>query len=185
MPRMNLIDSTEKLRHTIRLICVVRPAKGSTFHNFMVPSPIYQKTDSFLAVVLEAIQPRLCSRQIFSEDTTHLSKDFPAVFEAAAKELGNGMLSLSPFEQDWYRSLLKDRLRRVDALHRIGVIHGDIHDLHFRLPNDIYDTVLYDFSESYTFSKKQPFQVYCGKPRSLTRISHCEREDVFFHIHDR
>lgn len=135
--------------------------------------------------MLEAIQPRLCSRQIFSEDNTHLSKDFPAVFEAAAKELGNGMLSLSPFEQDWYRSLLKDRLRRVDALHRIGVIHGDIHDLHFRLPNDIYDTVLYDFSESYTFSKKQPFQVYCGKPRSLTRISHCEREDVFFHIHDR
>lgn len=93
--------------------------------------------------------------------------------------------SLSPFEQDWYTSLLKDRLPRLDTLHRVGITHGDIHDLHFRLPDDFYDTVLYDFSASYTFSEKEPFRVNCGRPRPLCRIAKGERARVLLGIKNR
>lgn len=137
------------------------------------------------AIMLEAIKPDLCSRRILSEDVTHLSKNFLAIFEALSEELSSEIRSLSPFEQDWYRSLLKDRLRRLDTLHRIGVTHADIHDLHFRLPKDFYDTVLYDFSASYTFSKKQPFRVNWGNPRPLDGIATSERGRVRRDIHDR
>ncbi|RAL16649.1 uncharacterized protein BO97DRAFT_420046 [Aspergillus homomorphus CBS 101889] len=59
--------------------------------------------------------------------------------------------------RDWYRSLLQDRLRRLDALHRIGITHGDVKDWHFRVPGDSYDTVLYDSFAAYTFSEKWHF----------------------------
>ena len=81
--------------------------------------------------------------------------------------------------------MLNDRLRRLDTLHRIRITHADIHDFHFRLPNDIYDTVLYDFSESYTFSEKQLFRVNSGKPRSLRSISAGERGRVLLGIQNR
>lgn len=123
------------------------------------------------AIVLEAVKPNLCSRRVLGEDTSQLPEGFSDI-------LTN--LPLSPFEYEWYCSLLKDRLRRLDALHRIGVTHGDVKDCHFRLPGDIYDTVLYDFSESYTFSEKQPFRINFGKPRPLKRISkgECERAKI-------
>ena len=139
------------------------------------------------AVVLEAIRPRLYSRRVLSEDIDQLSESFATILQPLAERLWTTpeMISLSPFEQEWYYSLLKDRLRRLDALHRIGITHGDIHDWHFRLPDDIYDTVLYDFSASYTFSERQPFRVNCGRPRPLSRISNGERQRVLKHIQDR
>ncbi|KAJ5586906.1 uncharacterized protein N7459_002671 [Penicillium hispanicum] len=139
------------------------------------------------AVVLDAVRPELGSRRILSEDVNHLPRSFSITLQTLSETLCTTpeMASISPFEQKWYHSLLKDRLRRLDALHRIGITHGDIHDFHFRLPNDIYDTVLYDFSESYTFSEKQPFRVNSGKPRPLGRISAGERERVLLHIHNR
>ena len=71
------------------------------------------------------------------------------------------------------------------ALHRIGVTHRDVQDHHFRLPGDIYDTVLFDFSESYTFTRKWPFRVNCGNPRPLKKISEGERRRVELHIEQR
>ena len=128
------------------------------------------------AVVLEAIKPGLCSRRILGEDTFQLPESFSSILDK---------LPLSLFEREWYYSLLKDRLRRLNALHRIGLTHGDIKDCHFRLPGDIYDTVLYDFSASYTFSEKLPFRVNSGKPRPLRLISQGERERVGLHIRQR
>ncbi|PYH94467.1 hypothetical protein BO71DRAFT_325301 [Aspergillus ellipticus CBS 707.79] len=128
------------------------------------------------AVILEAIKPGLCSRRILGEDAYQLPESFSSILEK---------LPLSSFEREWYYSLLKDRLRRLDALHRIGLTHGDINDCHFRLPDDIYDTVLYDFSESYTFSEKLPFRVNSGRPRPLRRISQGERERVSVQIRQR
>lgn len=139
------------------------------------------------AIVLEAIRPNLCSRRVLGENDHYLSESFSIVLKTLSEKLCTApeVTSISPFEQEWYISLLKDRLRRLNALHRIGIIHGDIHDSHFRLPNDIYDTVLYDFSESYTFSEKQPFRVNFGKPRPLTRISAGEQERVLMHVCNR
>lgn len=94
-------------------------------------------------------------------------------------------LQLSPFEQDRYAYLLCDRLRRLAALHRIGVTHGDVKDWHFRMPGDIYDTVLFDFSKSYTFSPSWPFRVNSGKPRPLSRISEGERKRVELQVKER
>lgn len=55
----------------------------------------------------------------------------------------------------------------------------------FRLPGDIYDIVLYDFSEAYTFSEKLPLRVNSGKPRPLERIAKGERERVKIQIEQR
>ena len=126
--------------------------------------------------MLEAIKPNLRSRRVLGENTSQLSETFSDI-------LTN--VPLSPFERDWYCSLLKDRLRRLDALHQIGVTHGDVRDCHFRLPGDTYDTVLYDLSEAYTFSKKKPLRVNSGKPRPLERISKGERERVKIQIEQR
>ncbi|KAE8152693.1 hypothetical protein BDV25DRAFT_150605 [Aspergillus avenaceus] len=128
------------------------------------------------AVVLEAIKPGLCSRRILGEDASQLPGSFSDIL---------GKLPLSSFEREWYYSLLKDRLRRLGTLHRIGLTHGDVKDCHFRLPGDFYDTVLYDFSESYTFSENWPLRVNCGKPRPLRLISKGERERVGLHIQKR
>ena len=128
------------------------------------------------AVVLEAIIPKLSSRRILAERASQLPE---ISLEALAK------LSLSSFERDWYISLLNDRLRRLDALHRLGVTHGDVQDWHFRVPGDFYDTVLYDFSEAYTVSPKWPFRINHGKPRPLRGIAKGEREIVSMHIEER
>lgn len=129
------------------------------------------------AVVLEAIKPDWRSRRILAADDYLL---LPKSFQEDLEKL-----YLSPFEHDWYCSLLCDRLRRLVALHRIGVTHGDVKDWHFRLPGDIYDTVLFDFSESYTFSPKWPFRVNSGKPRPLGRISEGERKRVELQVKER
>ena len=91
------------------------------------------------AIVLEGIKQDLRSRRILAVG------NHPTVPESFQEDLRK--LRLSPFEYDWYCSLLCDRLRRLAALHRIGVTHGDVKDWHFRLPGDIYDTVCFDFSE--------------------------------------
>lgn len=134
--------------------------------------------------MIEAIRPNLSSRRVLSEVVDHQSKNLLAILEKLSERFYTSpeVISLSVFEQEWYHSLLKDRLRRLDTLHRIGITHSDIHDFHFRLPNDIYDTVLYDFSESYTFSMKQPFRVSGGRLRPLSLISEGERERTLLHI---
>lgn len=139
------------------------------------------------AVILEAIRPKLCSRRILSDDVTHLPQTFSGILETLSERFHTSpeVVSLSSFEKEWYHSLLKDRLRRLDALHRIGVTHADIHDFHFRLPDDFYDTVLCDFSESYTFSNKQPFRINHGRPRPLSLISAGEHERVLVSILER
>ena len=139
------------------------------------------------AVVVEAIKPDLRSRRVLCEAVNSQSESFITILRTLSERFCTTpeVILLSSFEQEWYHSLLKDRLRRLDALHRIGITHGDIHDFHFRLPNDIYDTVLYDFSESYTFSMKQPFRVCGGRPRPLSRISEGERERVLLHVLNR
>lgn len=129
------------------------------------------------AIVLEAIKPDFRSRRILAADNPLA---LPGSFQEDIEKL-----SLSPFERDWYCSLLGDRLRRLGALHRIGVTHGDVKDWHFRLPGDFHDTVCFDFSDSYTFSPKWPFRVSSGRPRPLSRISEGERKRVELQVKDR
>ena len=129
------------------------------------------------AIVLEAIKPDFRSRRILAADN---QLALPGSFQEDIEKL-----SLSPFERDWYCSLLGDRLRRLGALHRIGVTHGDVKDWHFRLPGDFHDTVCFDFSDSYTFSPKWPFRVSSGRPRPLSRISEGERKRVELQVKDR
>ncbi|QQK44162.1 lipase/esterase [Penicillium digitatum] len=160
------------------------------FHGVITDIPKSRFTSGYYherAIVVEAIKPDLRSRRVLSELVNNQSESFLTILRTLSERFFTtpGVITLSPFEQQWYHSLLKDRLRRLDALHRIGLTHGDIHDFHFRLPNDIYDTVLYDFSESYTFSMKQPFRVCGGRLRPLSMISEGERERVFLHILNR
>lgn len=160
------------------------------FHGVMTDIPKSRFSSGYCherAIVLEAIKPDLRSRRVLSEVVNHQSESFLAILETLSERFCTTptVTSLSSFEQEWYHSLLKDRLRRLDTLHRIGITHGDIHDFHFRLPNDIHDTVLYDFSESYTFSKKQPFRVSGGRLRPLKDISNGERERVLLNILNR
>lgn len=124
------------------------------------------------AVVMKGLRPNLKSRRLLAAEV-HL--EIQQVLQDFDQEW-TGLSSLTPFEKDWYRSLLTDRLRRVSALHDIGISHGDIRDDHFELPGDFYDTVLYDFSISYTFSPSWPYLVSRRRPsRSLKRLKEWER----------
>lgn len=128
------------------------------------------------ATVLEVIKLNLCSWHVLGGHTSQLPEGFS---DSLTK------LPLSPFEREWYCSLLKDQLRRLDALHQIRVTYGYVKDCHFWLFSDIYDTVLYDFSESYMFSKKWPFRINSGKPRPLKRIPKGKRERAGIQIKEQ
>ena len=130
------------------------------------------------AVVLETIYPDLASRRILAAKT-HCVDDLTNSLHQDLQ-----VKDISKFEIEWYKSLLSDRLLRIAALHNIGLTHGDVRDDHFRLPNDFYDTVLYDFSASYTFSPSIP----CRKRKwlqPLSVIQNTERETVLRIILER
>ena len=121
------------------------------------------------AIVLETIKPELASRRILAAETRS-TFDLTLQIEEFSEELDN--IALSHFEKNWYQSLFSDRLRRLTALHNIGITHGDLKDEHFRLPEDFYDTVLYDFSSSYTFSPSRPC---VRRPKPLTILKNNEQ----------
>ncbi|KAE8355339.1 hypothetical protein BDV28DRAFT_129142 [Aspergillus coremiiformis] len=124
------------------------------------------------AVVLEAIFPKLRSRRILAQTNTH----HDSLIQEFRERLQIDILNISPFEKDWYTSLFSNRLRQITTLHDIGITHGDVRDDHFRLPEDYYDTVLYDFSASYTFSPSMP----CNKRRRrpLLTVAKLERQQL-------
>ena len=121
------------------------------------------------AIVLETIKPELASRRILAAETRS-TFDLTLQIEEFSEELDN--IALSHFEKNWYQSSFSDRLRRLTALHNIGITHGDLKDEHFRLPEDFYDTVLYDFSSSYTFSPSRPC---VRRPKPLTILKNNEQ----------
>lgn len=128
------------------------------------------------AVVLEMIYPDLASRRVLAAET-HCMDDLTNSLHQDLQEKG-----ISSFEINWYKSLFSDWLRRITALHVIGLTHGDIRDDHFRLPNDFYDTVLYDFSASYTFSPSMPCR---RRLRPLSVLQNIEKEMLFRIILER
>jgi hypothetical protein len=133
------------------------------------------------AIILEAIKPELASRRILAahnhNGTGHV--------ESLRRRLQNLDLNLSDFEREFYCSLLTDRCRRLSTLHSLAITHGDVKDEHFRLPDDFHDTVLYDFSVSYTFSPEPPYLVNFRSPQPLNVISDYELRCVEGQIYDR
>ncbi|KAJ9233445.1 hypothetical protein DTO169E5_7035 [Paecilomyces variotii] len=133
------------------------------------------------AIILEAIKPDLSSRRILAAHNRD-SDERVARFHQRVRDIKP---SLSAFESDYYSSLFTDRVHRLDALHDLAIIHGDIRDDHFRLPGDFYDTVLYDFSISYTFSPIPPYLVNLRRPRSLKDISETEQLFLAEQVYER
>ncbi|TPR06040.1 hypothetical protein CAN33_0019425 [Aspergillus niger] len=130
------------------------------------------------AIALECIRPKLSSRRILAAHKEHSHGD-------KFKDKLSGLGSLSDFEVDYYDSLFTDRIRRLLTLHRLGITHGDIKDEHFRLPMDFFDTVLYDFSHSYTFSPVKPYLLSFSLPRPLKNISRYEQTMVESQVFER
>ncbi|GKZ29296.1 hypothetical protein AbraIFM66950_004268 [Aspergillus brasiliensis] len=123
------------------------------------------------AIALECIRPKLSSRRILAACRENNHGD-------EFKNKLSGLGTLSDFEVDYYISLFTDRIRRLLTLHGLGITHGDIKDEHFRLPIDFFDTVLYDFSHSYTFSPVTPYLPSFRQPRPLKNISKREQAMV-------
>lgn len=130
------------------------------------------------AVVLEAIKPDIACRRILATGDASMSN----LKEGFSMRLNS--LPLGSFEVDWYGSLLTDRLRRVDALYDIGIVHGDIEDHHFRLPGEFYDIVLYDFLY-HIHSPKVPYLISARNPRPLSVIKKHEKRQVEDQIYAR
>ncbi|KAE8155062.1 hypothetical protein BDV25DRAFT_170364 [Aspergillus avenaceus] len=130
------------------------------------------------AIVLEAIKPELASRRVLAANspTANRSKSYEAFSQALDQ------MALSDFERCWYRSLFSDRFRRLLVLHDIGATHGDVRDDHFRLPGDFYDTVLYDFSSSYTFYPTWPC---IRRPKPLSAMTSNEQNILLEILLDR
>ncbi|KAK9641599.1 hypothetical protein V6Z96_009393 [Aspergillus fumigatus] len=134
------------------------------------------------AIILEAIQPKLTSRRILAAQNRHGTGHI----ESLRRRLQDPNLNLSDFEKEYYCSLLADRCHRLVTLHSLAITYGDVKDEHFRLPGDFYDTVLYDFSISYTFSPEQPYLVNFRPPnKSLKDISHHELNSVEEQVYER
>ncbi|PYH94165.1 hypothetical protein BO71DRAFT_380100 [Aspergillus ellipticus CBS 707.79] len=127
------------------------------------------------AIVLERIKPNLSSRRILGVSP---GRKFH-LFDSFVAEITE--LSLSCFEKKWFTSLAIDRLRRLTALHEIGIIHRDICDEHFRL-HDYYDSVLYDFSHSYIVNSPWPFP---KRFKPLMELIHIEQTEVLGDILNR
>ncbi|KAJ9192899.1 hypothetical protein DTO164E3_8132 [Paecilomyces variotii] len=149
------------------------------FHGVITDLGISRFTYGFInprAIVLESIRPKLASRRILAahrEDNCEIRDQL------------NHLRLLSDFELEYYHSLFHDRIRRLLVLHKLGITHGDVRDDHFRLPGDFYDTVLYDFSHSYTFSSVMPYLVNFRPPCSLKTISDYEQTMVKQQIYER
>ncbi|PYH97904.1 hypothetical protein BO71DRAFT_416677 [Aspergillus ellipticus CBS 707.79] len=149
------------------------------FHSIITDLGISKFTSGYTnprAIVLEPIRPKLASRRILSAHGDHTCK-----LQNQLNILG----SLSVFEMEYYHSLFYDRIRRLLALHRLGITHGDVRDDHFRLPEDFYNTVLYNFSHSYTFSPVTPYLVNFRPPYSLKDISDSEQAMVKQQMYSR
>ncbi|KAE8148519.1 hypothetical protein BDV25DRAFT_141709 [Aspergillus avenaceus] len=129
------------------------------------------------AVVLEAIRPYPASWRILAAER------LLGVVQNFGTRLKH--LPLSQFEVEWYQSLFDNRLRRVNTLYNIGITHGDVRDEHFRMPGDFYDSVLYDFSNAYTFSPSWSYSVNCGTPRPLSCIRQSEQRQIEDQIYQR
>ncbi|KAH8433805.1 uncharacterized protein LDX57_011439 [Aspergillus melleus] len=121
------------------------------------------------AIVLERVTPDICSRRVLGRCPRPEYDSF-GDFIARLEDL-----PLSGFEKEWYISLTISRLRRLTALHEIGILHRDVCDEHFRLPNDFYDTVLYDFSHAYTVNSPWP---YVQRPKPLAELIRIEQNEV-------
>lgn len=65
-------------------------------------------------------------------------------------------LQVDPIALRWYRDIYCHRKETVDILHAVGIIHGDLKNDSFQVPESIHDGECYDFSLSYTFSNKAP-----------------------------
>lgn len=152
--------------------------------------------ESERAIILEPLRSSLRSRCICSSPAPsylmadlQLLRDDLDAFESEGRE-GRSARYLPPFERKWCESLFIDRLKRLTALHSIGVTHGDIKEDHFRLSDDdFHDTVLFDFSHSCTFTPQRPYMVqttviysrYAYRLltfRSLQKLVQMERDHV-------
>lgn len=119
------------------------------------------------AIGLELLRSSLRSRCMCSNsvpsylmtDLQLLRDEMKAGVEVKSGEKCGTKLLLLPLEIQWYESLFLDRLKRLTALHYIGITHGDIKEDHFRLPTDFHDCVLFDFSRAYTFTPQRPYMV--------------------------
>lgn len=108
------------------------------------------------ALVIELLRPSpsLKSRCICSNSfPDHFDEDLRILREETEDK------KLSALEARWYESLFIDRLKRLTAMHSIGITHGDIKEDSFRLFNDFHDTVLFDFSHAYTIMPQRPCAV--------------------------
>lgn len=127
------------------------------------------------AIVLEAIKLVLASRRVLAAEVlSDLASDLAEPLAHFTEKLKELLLAkevqLTEFELNWYQSLFGDRLRRMLLCTLLGITHGDIRDHHFRLPTDFYDTVLYDFSISYTLSPSGTYLIKFRRPKSLAFI---------------
>ncbi|PLN82968.1 hypothetical protein BDW42DRAFT_192558 [Aspergillus taichungensis] len=134
------------------------------------------------AIILEVIHSRLVSRRILAADHPSCGTEYAKRF---SQRLRDSQVQLSDLEEKWYVSLFADRLRRLMALHRIGITHGDVRDDHFRLPKEFYDSVLYDFSIAYTFTPVKPYRMNCFRPLSLETMSKCEFKQLEDQVYER
>lgn len=111
----------------------------------------YHRITEQRILVLELMRPSLRSRCICSNSIpAYLSEDLELLRKVSIDT------TLSSLGRRYYESLFVDRLRRLTALHCIGVTHGDIKEEHFRLLNDFHDTTLFDFSRAYTITSERP-----------------------------
>lgn len=169
-------------------------AEKAFFPKYYGALPNFNESENI--VVLEQLRPSLRSRCIFSNSVpSYLAADLQLLrddldaFEREERE-DESLRCLAPLERKWYESLLIDRLRRLSALHSIGVTPGDIKEDHFRLSNnDFHDIPLFDFSHSYTFTPQRPSMVQTcpiysrfahrrSAFRSMQKLVHMERSRV-------
>ena len=123
---------------------------------------------------MDILQASIECRRLYPAEGPETLQDDIDAFEDDLKKLG-----LPLVEKKWYKSLFKERIERVMALHALGISHGDIKSDCFGLPDHIHDIALYDYSLSYTFTPERPCMMNgTRKLRPLKRAVQIDRRNI-------
>jgi len=87
-------------------------------------------------------------------------------------------IDIPPIALPWYRAVAASRLSKMQALHSVGILHGECTNESLRLPGSIHDEPCRNFEMSYTFSRERPISV-CGSMRVIPYRRLVELEEKF------
>jgi hypothetical protein len=88
----------------------------------------------FEGIVMSVLRAEAVYRHFHSSDIPSYLHDVTAGFRAQLNTL-----NLPPFEEMWYSQIFLERAKKLTTLHAMCIIHGDVKNDCFQIPNHPHD----------------------------------------------